>query len=95
MACAFLPAGRHGPAHDVGVGSSTSQGLTSYTLALYKISGAAWEPMETGLPAMDERSAVYLSGEKVVYAAPEGACTAYVWNSETGSFAQADEAGVG
>ena len=75
------------------LGTSTNQGLTSYTLELYKISGTAWEPMETSLPAIDERSAVYLAGEKVLYVTLEDVCAAYEWNSKTEGFEQTDAAG--
>ena len=74
-------------------GASTNQGITSYTLGLYKISGGTWEPMETGLPVIDEPGAVYLAGEKVLFATPEERCTAYEWNSESEGFEQADPSG--
>lgn len=87
----FLPAD-DGTERIFYLGASTNQGLTSYTLGLYKISSAAWEPMETGLPAMDERSAVYLAEEKILCVTPEGVCTAYEWNSKTQGFEQTDAA---
>ena len=50
------------------------------------LSGAAWEPIKTGLPAIEEGSAVYLTGEKVMFVTPENVCTAYEWNSEAEGF---------
>lgn len=87
----FLPAG-DGTERIFYLGSSTNQRLASYTLELYRINGAAWEPMETGLPAIDEHSGVYLAGEEVLYVTPEDACTAFEWNSKTGGFEQAGAA---
>ena len=88
----FLPAA-DGTERIFYLGSSTNQGLASYTLELYRINGAAWEPMETGLPAIDKPGAVYLAGEKVLFATPEERCTAYEWNSESEGFEQADPSG--
>lgn len=88
----FLPAA-DGTERILYRGASTNQGITSYTLGLYKISGGAWEPMETGLPAIDEPGAVYLAGEKVLFATPEDRCTAYGWNSESEGFERADPSG--
>lgn len=85
----FLPAD-DGTERIFYLGASTNQGLTSYTLGLYKVSGGAWEPMETGLPAVEEGGAVYLAKENVLFITPEDACTAYEWNRETEGFEQAD-----
>ena len=81
----FLPAA-DGTEQIFYLGAATHQGLTSYTLDLYKVSGAAWEPIKTGLPAIEEGSAVYLTGEKVLYVTPADVCTVYEWNSETEGF---------
>lgn len=81
----FLPAA-DGTERIFYLGAATHQGLTSYTLDLYKVSGAAWEPIKTGLPAIEEGGAVYLTGEKVLYVTPADVCTVYEWNSETEGF---------
>ena len=81
----FLPAD-DGTERIFYLGSSTNQGLASYTLRLYKVSGAAWEPVETGLPAMEEGGAVYLAKEKVLFVTPENTSTDYAWNSRTEGF---------
>lgn len=89
---AFLPAA-DGTERIFYLGVATNQGLTSYTFDLYKVSGAAWEPVETALPAIEEGGAAYLAGDKVVYAAPEGVCAVYQWNRGTERFERADAAG--
>ena len=81
----FLPAA-DGTERIFYLGAATHQGLTSYTLDLYKVSGAAWEPIKTGLPVIEEDGAVYLTGEKVLFVTPEDVCTVYEWNSETEGF---------
>ena len=85
----FLPA-EDGTEGIFYLGVATNQGLTSYTFDLYKVSGAAWEPMETGLPAIEEGCTVYLAEEKVLFVTPENACTVYEWNSKTEGFERAD-----
>ena len=81
----FLPAA-DGTERIFYLGAATHQGLTSYTLDLYKVSGAAWEPIKTGLPVIEEGGAVYLTGEKVLFVTPADVCTVYEWNGETEGF---------
>lgn len=82
---AFLPAG-DGTQRVLYLGASTYQGITSRTQGLYRVSVGAWEPLESGLPALDGFREVYLAEETVLCVGQDGASAAYNWNAAAECF---------
>jgi len=68
------------------LGSTIYQGVPSYDLQLFKISGSMWEPMSTAVPPLNDSGTYYLVNDSTLYYCEGDFHEVYVWNSEVGHF---------
>lgn len=85
----FLPA-KDGRDYVLYLGTVTYQGVSTYDLQLFQVSGSGWEPVSANLPQPDDARpgdcAYSLADQAVLRLNGDHTYTAYMWDRETERF---------